>query len=248
LPADLTTSVACTYCLTFCGDATSPQDPILKETFLAVWSSLEPLLEEDTPPFAHTAESVLANFDHELEGQRLLCGAADDGFFPDAPVFESQLPQFHHACERLSKDLRVKVDPDEVAKCISGEGDLGFLINGPIDLDNADNVTRSSFFLGLKVSGEVPLLVTDWLASQASIVTDLESIDNEGVKRWISYRDQLYTAFFEADEGEIGRMAFLQHLMRRALDAGLERSQLIWSTDEGLMYLMAQLDDTSFND
>jgi len=201
-----------------------------------------------TPPFAHTAESVLGNFDHELEGQRLLRGRAADGFAPDAPVFESQLPQFHHACERLSRDLQLDVDPDEVAKCISGDGDLGFLINGPIDLDNADNVTRSSFFLGLKVRGEVPILVADWLASQTSIVTDLENVENDGVKQWISYRNQLYTAFFEADEGEIGRMAFLQHLMRRGLDAGMERSQLIWSTDEGLMNLMAQLDDIAADD
>jgi HD domain-containing protein len=201
-----------------------------------------------TPPFAHTAESVLANFDHELEGQRLLSARAGDDFAPDTPIFESQLPQFHRACERLSRDLGIHVDPDEVAKCISGEGDLGFLINGPLDLDNADNVTRSSFFLGLKVSGEIPILVTDWLASQSSIVTDLESVEEYGVKEWISYRSQLYTAFFEADEGELGRMAFLQHLMRRGLDAGLERSQLIWSTDEGLMSLMAQLDDSGADD
>jgi HD superfamily phosphohydrolase len=201
-----------------------------------------------TPPFAHTAESVLANFDHELEGQRMLGARVGEDFTPDTPVFQSQLPQFHHACERLSRELRIEVDPDEVAKCISGEGEFGFLINGPIDLDNADNVTRASLFLGLKVRGEVPILVTDWLASQPSIVTDLESVENDAVKEWISYRNQLYTAFFEADEGELGRMAFLQHLMRRALDAGIGRSQLIWSTDEGLMNLMAQLDDTAADD
>lgn len=198
-----------------------------------------------TPPFAHTAESVLANFDHEIEGQRLLSGRVDEDFAPDVPIFQSQLPQFHRTCGRLSKELGVHVDPDEVAKCISGEGELGFLINGPIDLDNADNVTRSSFFLGFKVRGEVPILVTDWLASQDRIVTDLNDVENEGVKEWVFYRNRLYTAFFDADEGELARAAFLQHLMRRGLEAGLERSQLIWSTDEGLMNLMAQLDDTT---
>jgi HD superfamily phosphohydrolase len=201
-----------------------------------------------TPPFAHTAESVLANFDHEIEGQRLLGARVTQDFAPDSPVFQSQLPQFHHACERLSRELGLVVDPDEVAKYISGEGDLGFLINGPIDLDNADNVTRSSFFLGLKVDAEVPLHVTDWLASQETIATNLDSIDDEWVRKWISYRDQLYTAFFDADEVEIGRTAFLQYLMRRGLDGGLERSQLIWATDDELMNLIAALEDTATDD
>jgi hypothetical protein len=220
----------------------------LSERERAVLTLAGLLHDVGTPPFAHTAESVLANFDHEIEGHRLLSGRMGDDFSPDAPVFQSQLPQFHRVCGHLSRELRVQVDPDEVAKCISGDGDLGFLINGPIDLDNADNVTRSCFFLGLKVRGEVPLLVTDWLASQERIVTDLDQVENPGVREWISYRNQLYTAFFEADEGELARMAFLQHLMRRGLEAGLERSQLIWSTDEGLMNLMAQLDDTAADD
>jgi hypothetical protein len=201
-----------------------------------------------TPPFAHTVESVLANFDHELEGRRLLEARMGHDFSPDAAVFQSQLPQFHKTCEKLSKELRLSIDPDEVSKYISGDGDLGFLINGPIDLDNADNVTRSSLFLGLKISGEVPLHVTDWLASQHSVVTELDSVEDASVKEWISYRNRLYTAFFDAGDGEFGRMAFLQHLMRRGLDAGMERSQLIWSTDEGLMNLMAHLDDTAADD
>jgi HD superfamily phosphohydrolase len=201
-----------------------------------------------TPPFAHTAESVLANFDHEIEGQRLLGSRVSQDFAPDSPIFQSQLPQFHRACDRLSRELRLSVDPDEIAKYISGEGDLGFLINGPIDLDNADNVTRSSLFLGLKVDAEVPLHVTDWLASQESIATNLDGIEDQWVKKWVSYRDQLYTVFFEADEGELARTAFLQYLMRRGLDAGLERSQLIWATDDELMNLIARLEDTAADD
>jgi hypothetical protein len=201
-----------------------------------------------TPPFAHTAESVLANFDHEIEGQRLLEARIGYDLAPDAPVFQSQLPQFRQKCERLSKALRVSVDPDEVARCTAGEGELGFLINGPIDLDNADNVTRSCLFLGLKVSGDVPLGVTDWLAAQETLITDLDKVEDESVRKWISYRDNLYTAFFEADESELGRMAFLQHLMRRGIDAGMGRSQFIWATDEGLMDSLSRLDDTAADD
>jgi hypothetical protein len=46
-PADLTTTVACTYCLTFCPNTSGAEHAVLKNAFLAVWSSLEPLLEED---------------------------------------------------------------------------------------------------------------------------------------------------------------------------------------------------------
>jgi hypothetical protein len=201
-----------------------------------------------TPPFAHTAESVLANFDHEIEGQRLLEARVGGDFAPDATIYQSQLPQFHKACDQLSQGLGVLVNPDEVAKCILGEGDLGFLMNGPLDLDNADNVTRSALFLGLKVSADIPLRVTDWLADRHSVITDLDKIDDEAVRQWVSYRNQVYTVFFEADEGEMGRMAFLQHLMRRSLDAGMGRSQLIWSTDDGLLTLMSNLDDVASDD
>jgi len=201
-----------------------------------------------TPPFAHTAESVLANFDHEIEGQRLLESKMGRDFAPDMPVFQSQLPQFRQKCEQLSRALRIPVDADEVAKYTTGEGDLGFLINGPLDLDNADNVTRSCLFLGLRVSADVPLGVADWLASQETLVTDLNRVRDDAVKTWLSYRDRLYTAFFEADDSELARMAFLQHLMRRGVDAGVERSRFIWSTDDELMNSLSRLDDVAADD
>ena len=85
-----------------------------------------------TPPFAHTAESVLANFDHELEGHRLLSGRVGEDFSPDVPVFQSQLPQFHRACGRLQKELGVRVDPDEVANAFRVKVIWGFLSTAPL--------------------------------------------------------------------------------------------------------------------
>ena len=45
--ADLTTAVACTYCLTFCRNVTDGQKPALKDAFVSEWRALEPLLGED---------------------------------------------------------------------------------------------------------------------------------------------------------------------------------------------------------
>src|ERR1700730_12526349 len=96
-----------------------------------------------TPPFAHTAEYVLEGFDHEIECQSLLSARTDDDFIAGTPVFAAQLPRFRTTCEQMSKQTKVNVDPDEVAKMVVGDAEYGFLIHGSIDLDNADNVTRA---------------------------------------------------------------------------------------------------------
>lgn len=201
-----------------------------------------------TPPFAHTAEAVLANFDHELAGQQVLGFQTVWERPPDTPIFESQLAQFQRACEQLGRRLKVRVDPDEIARCVVGEGELGFLINGSVDLDNADNVTRASLFLGQEVTGEVPLGVADWLAVQDGVVTELGEVVNEAVQKWLVYRERLYTAFFDADGEELARTAFLQHLMRRALDAGLEREYLVRATDDELIRRIGAMDDLGAED
>jgi hypothetical protein len=45
--ADLTTAVACTYCLTFCGTVSDEEKTILRNAFLSEWRAFEPLLGED---------------------------------------------------------------------------------------------------------------------------------------------------------------------------------------------------------
>lgn len=197
-----------------------------------------------TPPFAHTAEYVLEDFDHEVESQRLL-GASSDESHPERPVFASQLPRFRFACESLSRSLRMRVDPDEVARLIVGDGELGPLIQGTLDLDNADNVTRSCLHLGLRVNGSVPLRLAEWLGQQKHLPPDLERATEGFVLEWMEYRRLMYQAFFTSSDDELGRQAFLQHLMRRSLDQGLPRPSLIWKTDESLLATMETLQEQS---
>ena len=191
-----------------------------------------------TPPFAHTMEHVLEGFDHEVESQRILRAVSDGDANPSFPVFASQLPQFHKVCEKLSKQLNISVDPDEVGRLVVGDGDLGFLLNGSLDLDNADNVTRASLHMGFKVDSQVPLGVVDWLADQESIPLNLADVREEAVVEWLRYRRQLYGAFYNSSEEEHGRQAFLQHMGRKALSSAVPRSQLIWNTDEGFLTLL----------
>ena len=192
-----------------------------------------------TPPFAHTAEYVLNGFDHEIETQNLLSGRISDDALPDLPVFQSELPRFQAACKTLSRVTGVRIDPDEIARMVVGEGDLGYLISGTLDLDNADNVTRACLYMGINVDRRLPVQLADWLADRRSPPIELESVADPRVRLWMSYRNRMYTSFFESSNEELGRQAFLQHLMRRALQEGMPRRTLVWNTDDGLLSAMS---------
>jgi HD superfamily phosphohydrolase len=205
--------------------------------------SLAALLHDvATPPFAHTLEHVLENFDHEIESQRILRATQSGDADPAFPVFASQLPQFHKMCERASRQLGMTIDPDEVGRLVVGDGELGFLLNGTLDLDNADNVTRAGLHLGIEVDRQVPLTIADWLANQQGVPVNLSQVREEAVVKWLRYRKALYGAFFNSSDTELGRQAFLQHLVRRALRSGIPRSRLVWNTDEGLLTLLEFFD------
>lgn len=197
-----------------------------------------------TPPFAHTAEHVLQDFDHERETQHLLSSSFQGDTTPDAPIFASQLPQFEKTLRAASRKLKLRLDPIEIAKMVAGDGDLGFLVCGTLDLDNADNVTRAALHLGFEIDRSVPARLADWLATQPHIPTDLESLTEPSVQEWLGYREEVYRSFYNASDTELSREAFLQHLMRLALRSGLTRSMLLRHTDESLLLAIEGLNGT----
>ena len=198
-----------------------------------------------TPPFPHTAEYVLDGFDHEDEAARLLCEARGDDFHPDMPIFASQLPRFRQVCESASSKLKIDIDPDEVARMVVGDGDLGFLIQGTVDLDNADNVTRACMYLGHQVDGTVPFRIAAWLARQAHAPARSTMPMRPAVTRGLATANDCTGVLGDDQDEELGRQAGLQHLMRRAIDEGLPRSALIWKTDESLLAAIETLPTAS---
>ncbi len=229
--------LAVAYLATRCGERRGLGSTKAAELTLAAL-----LHDVATPPFAHTAEYVLENFDHELETERLLAAIPAEDSTPDLPVFGSTLPQFRRVVHTLARAHRIRVDPDEIASMVAGSGELGFLIAGTLDLDNADNVVRGCAQMGIKVDPAVPLLIADWLATRETAPTDLASEQHPAVQAWLRYRAAYYDAFFSASDQEHGRQAFLQHLMRRALKAGLPRRALIWSTDDGMLERLLEVE------
>lgn len=193
-----------------------------------------------TPPFAHTAEYVLSDFDHENETGRLLAGEISRDVAPDASLYLSEAPQFHKACRKLSKDTKLRIDPDVVARMVVGEDELGYLIAGTLDLDNADNVTRATMSMGFEVDRGLPERLASWLGRQNAAPIDLDNSANSDVRTWLEYRRTMYGAFYSASAEERGREAYLQHLFRRALEANVPRHQLVWNTDDGLLSLLSR--------
>jgi HD superfamily phosphohydrolase len=189
-----------------------------------------------TPPFAHTIEYVIENYSHENESQKILSASTSEDSHPTQNIFKSELSQFLKLCEQTSKKLQICIDPEQVASYIIGEGEHGHFIKGTIDLDNIDNVSRASMLMGIQVDRRVPRALTDWLASYGAAPTDIESNQHPAVVAWLGYRNQMYRLFFESSDIELGRQAFLQHILRRALAEGFPRRKIIWNTDEELLF------------
>ncbi len=191
-----------------------------------------------TPPFAHTAEYILESFNHELESNRLLQEGYSKDSYPSISVFASQAPQFINTCQKVSKKLKFKIDPEEVANLITGDSKLGYLINGSIDLDNIDNVIRASILMGIDVDKKTTLGLVKWLSEHDSIPVGILESNNEWVQKWIKYKYLMYSKFYNSSDIEIGRQAFLQHLIRRVYKEGLSRKNIIWKTDDQLLNII----------
>ncbi|WP_319479733.1 HD domain-containing protein [uncultured Draconibacterium sp.] len=195
-----------------------------------------------TPPFAHTIEYIFENFDHEYESFNLLNSNKSDFLPHNTPVYTTSLPIFTELCRKKTREVKFKIDPEIISEMISGGGDLGFLINGTIDLDNIDNVCRSSTHMGIDVNKNVPYKLVEWLSGFNSAPSDIFDITEEPVKSWIGYRTQMYSLFFTSSEEELGRQAFLQHIIRRAFEQGMSKESIIWNTDESLLSQIENLD------
>jgi HD superfamily phosphohydrolase len=185
-----------------------------------------------TPPFAHTVEYILEGFDHEEEAVRLIL----ENESWNHSVFEGSLPQLHKITKEVENRHNIKIDLQAVAQYINGEGKFGFLINGSIDIDNIDNLMRACYYLGHAIEKDNAFKLLDWLSTFNTVPTDIKSNNNLSVKKWLEYRNTLYGSFFNSSDIELGRQAFLQHLIRRAFNEGLPRKTIIYSTDELLLF------------
>jgi hypothetical protein len=191
------------------------------------------LHDAGTPPFGHTLELIFDDFDHEVESWNALGLVFEDdknGF----NAFDGELPQFAKHCRLLSKSLGYSVIPEAVGELINGQGWLGFLIKGSLDLDNTDNVLRGAHYMGLGQTGQLAESIAEWLATfnhPPLLEGDLPS----SVRKWIEIRDEYYRLFYDCSNEEKSRQALLQFLIRESTKLGMPRERLLKSTDDGLV-------------
>jgi len=192
-----------------------------------------------TPPYAHTVEYILSNFDHEEQSHDLITGNEEDF------SFESVGAGFISTLNKLKKETKLNIEPEKIAEIVIGEGKYGFLINGSIDIDNIDNLIRASFYSGIQIEKEVPFQLIKWLSKYDSSPTDLYNQKNSAVSKWLSYRNTLYKKFYDS-KNDLGRQAFLQHIIRRAYNEGLGKKPIVFNTDDRLLYTIENFSKKDF--
>lgn len=191
-----------------------------------------------TPPFGHTLELVFDDVDHEVESWNAL-GLDTRGYDIGFNAYDGDLPQFMHRCTSVSASLGTLIRPDAVGELINGQGDLGFLIKGSVDLDNTDNVLRGAHYMGLPASGELAEAIVDWIATLDTTPSFNGTLPQE-VHRWIDVRDEYYRLFYDCSDEEQGRQALLQFIVRESFRLGFPKERMLKTTDEGLINALSE--------
>lgn len=142
------------------------------------------------PAFGHSVEHVVykEGFRHENSFEDLVFGRKTKYYRYKSARFE---PIYFGAHMELASKINEE-NLRAIAKIIRGEGKLGPLINGTMDLDNIDNVFRLAYHIGIVKSGKVPLnLARSLWVENGSLIIKETAIS--GVEEWYNVRKKLYS-------------------------------------------------------
>ena len=144
-------------------------------------------------PFGHLMEEAFRyagmSFDHEKRIEEIFLGEKEIGNI-DLQIFKGRTVGFRKVLN-YKEHLLLGVTAESVFALKRGEGALGQLINGTIDLDNIDNVTRMAYHIGIGFSQGLPLELSKGFFVRDDILCyDMARI--ELVEEWMKLRERLY--------------------------------------------------------
>lgn len=183
-----------------------------------------------TGPFGHSLEYTLTDNPRlrDFEHQRLDHGSAS-GFYQKTPANVAYLGARFAAQDKLGHLW------PHVAQTIAGEGPLGPLISGSIDLDNIDNVVRLAYHMGIACADDGVMAVR--LARDLRVKSGRLSMTSASVpliQRWQSLRHVLYTYLLH-DWAEFAAKGMLTKAIELAAEADLVGTDSWILTDDGLL-------------
>jgi HD superfamily phosphohydrolase len=192
-----------------------------------------------TPPFGHLFEyllSAMAGWSHEYVVRSIL----DATYRREGPYH--QITPGHQL--GLGKALRdLDIEPATVAGLARGEGVLGPLVAGSIDLDNVDNVYRMAHLLGLPSDGRQSAMR---LAASLHVRGGRLAVTRESLgllASWATIRRRVYEVL-AFDETNLKGQSMLTDCLTTAMAEGQIGPEDWFWTDEWLLYKLATFDGT----
>ncbi len=196
-------------------------------------------------PFGHLMEEAFhyagLPFDHETRLREIFGGGLDLGNI-DLQVFEGKTVGFRGVLDK--KDFKKHgASVQAVLSLKSGEGVLGRLIQGTIDLDNIDNVCRMAYHIGISFRRELPIE----LAKSFFIYKGQLSFDSKKktlIVEWLNLRETLYNILM-TNPIDFAAKSMLIEAIRLGLKGSTDYPPLLtdrdWKlTDSQLIYLLGQ--------
>ena len=184
--------------------------PLERNTLLAAAT----LHDVATPAFGHLFEELLKlkfGFDHETQLFQLLGGTGEhlNGY---QSIFAGRTIE----CRSVFESSNYLLDYRSVCGSIKGEGRLGKLLHGPIDLDNIDNVYRMAYHMGLPIDRKSPIMLAKAFRLEETGTVALDASSLGYVQDWQGTRENLYQKLMFAPED-----LCLKAMLTQAMEIGL---------------------------
>jgi uncharacterized protein len=184
-------------------------------------------------PFGHLMEEALAYlgiaYHHERKWSLLQSPSSELGGV-NLQLYLGYQSGFRDWAEKFfASDANAIIE--SVVEGIRGGGEFGPAINGELDLDNLDNVTRAAYHMGLEVDRRLPVRVAQCLedVGERGAIFSAECVNS--IETWLNLREQVYSHFMLTVADFSGKMMMLSAIIE-ALKSGVI-AESDWNMTDG---------------